>query len=244
MHDRGFCCHGDINSRLPAQTHNWVRIERWRGAVKIPLMKVEHQSCCRRLQSTHNQMKCLAEKTLQQERASYPAITSGTFQNGPWDDLTYFFSILFSSACPGSPPLWLVGGPLSFTVTPSQFSCPLSCSPRHVPLPPNDANQFSQEIRTRMTSRACCSRLIRPIWTTDKSKRFLPLVPSAEILLKICSCLLQSVPHLLHWCSIFSFLGGGYGLVLVVCMGGRGCIIKGICSLEALCGTGIISVPG
>lgn len=31
------------------------------------------------------------EKTLQQERASYPAITSGTFQNGLWDDLTYFF---------------------------------------------------------------------------------------------------------------------------------------------------------
>lgn len=56
------CCHGDINSRLLPLMHNWMHIECWRGAVKIPLVKVEHQSCCRRLQSTHNQMKCLTWK--------------------------------------------------------------------------------------------------------------------------------------------------------------------------------------
>lgn len=36
------------------------------------------------------------EKTSQQEWASYSVITTGTFQNGPWDDLTYFlFGTLF-----------------------------------------------------------------------------------------------------------------------------------------------------
>lgn len=112
MHDRGFCCHGDINSRLPAQTHNWVRIERWRGAVKIPLMKVEHQSCCRRLQSTHNQMKCLAER--KQDRASYSLKTNPTFENGPRDNLTCFcfcFFLFFFFLSPLlhslEPPRWL-----------------------------------------------------------------------------------------------------------------------------------------
>lgn len=111
--------------------------------------------------------------------------------------------------------------------------------PQSVQLPPNDGNQFSQEIRTSMTSTASSSRLIRPIWTTDKSKRFLPLVPSAEIPLKICSCLLQSVPQFFYWWSFFFFL-----VVVVSGVGWGGGVDKGMCSLGAMCGTWMMSVPG
>lgn len=118
---------------------------------------------------------------------------------------------------------WLVFFGLFFgTVSCSQFIWPLSCSSRqHYALslcssPPNDGNQFSQEIRTSMTSRASSSRLIRPIWTSDKSKRFLPLVPSPEILLKICSCLLQSAPQFFYWCSFIFFFREGWVVMVVV----------------------------
>lgn len=122
------------------------------------------------------------------------------------------------------------------TVSWSQFIWPLSCSPRQeytlslYSSPQNDGNQFTQEIRTSMTSRASSSRLIRPIWTTDKSKRFLPLVPSPEIPLKIYSCLLQSAPQFFYWCSFF-LLFGGEG------------IDKGMCLLGGVCRTGMVSVP-
>lgn len=100
--------------------------------------------------------------------------------------------------------------------------------PQSVQLPPNDGNQFSQEIRTSMTSRASSSRLIRPIWTTDKSKRFLLLVPSPEIPLKICSCLLQSAPQFFYWCCF---------LVVVVVVGGstRGCACLEQCAGREWC---------
>lgn len=148
-----------------------------------------------------------------------------------------FFWYCFSPLAPDNLPFGLSRDPFSCTVASFQFSCPLSCSPRHVQLPPNDANQFSQEIRTPVTSEACSSRLIRPIWMTDKSKRFLPLVPSAEIPLKTCSCLLQSVPLFFHWCSIFFFFWWLWWVR------GAGCIIRGMCFLKAVCGTWIMPVP-
>lgn len=150
------------------------------------------------------------EKTSQQEWASYSVITTGTFQNGPWDDLTYiyiyFFGTVFLRLLQLTSPL-ACRGPSFFYSSSVSVLLSLILFSQACTAPPNDANQFSQEIRTPVTSGACSSRLIRPIWTTDKSKRFLPLVPSAEIPLKICSCLLQSVPHFFHWCSIsfFSF---------------------------------------
>lgn len=55
------------------------------------------------------------EKTLQRERASYPAITSGTFQNGLWDDLTYFFLLYcFPPLALHHLPFGLSGGPSFF----------------------------------------------------------------------------------------------------------------------------------
>ena len=235
MHDRGFCCHGDINSRLPAQTHNWVRIERWRGAVKIPLMKVEHQSCCRRLQSTHNQMKCLAERK-RHNRTGLPTLVKSnrTFEKKLGDNFIYFYCYFILSHFLGrSFSAFFLYSKLVSVHLALILLFQAGIYPQSVQLPPNDGNQFSQEIRTSLTSEACSLRLIRPIWTADKSKRFLPLVPSPEIPLKICSCLLQSAPQFFYWCSLFWGRGGG----------GGGGIDKGMCSLGGVCGTGMVSVP-
>lgn len=133
-------------------------------------MKVEHQSCCRRLQSTHNQMKCLAErKTSQQDKASYSESQSNVSE---WTVRQHififvFFQCLFSHS--HEPPDWYF---LAFFWYSKLFSVHLALillfqaalCPQSVQLPPpNDGNQFSQEIRTSMTSRASSSRLIRPI---------------------------------------------------------------------------------
>ena len=148
------------------------------------------------------------EKMSQQDRFSYSLKTPVTFKNGLWDKLTFFF-VLFTFFTP----LLLFGAFFLYSKLVLVHLALILLSqawtyPQSVQLPPNDGNQFSQEIRTSMTSRASSSRLIRPIWTTDKSKRFLPLVPSHEIPLKICSCLLQSAPQFFYWCSFF---GAGNG---------------------------------
>lgn len=146
-----------------------------------------------------------------------------TFQSGLWDNIFLFLLSFSVSFLTPMNPLIGIFWPFFFgTVSCSQFIWPLSCSSRqHYALslcssPPNDGNQFSQEIRTSMTSRASSSRLIRPIWTSDKSKRFLPLVPSPEILLKICSCLLQSAPQFFYWCSFIFFFREGWVVMVVV----------------------------
>lgn len=169
-----------------------------------------------------------------------------TFQSGLWDNIFLFLLSFSVSFLTPMNPLIGIFWPFFGTVSCSQFIWPLSCSSRqHYALslcssPPNDGNQFSQEIRTSMTSRASSSRLIRPIWTSDKSKRFLPLVPSPEILLKICSCLLQSAPQFFYWCSFIFFIFFREGGVVIVVVG---VFNKGICLLGGVCRMGMVSGP-
>lgn len=73
------------------------------------------------------------EKTSQQDRASCSLKSNLTFENGLWDNLTYFcFCFLsFWFFHSQDPPLWLFSGFFFFcTVSWSQFIWPLSRSPR------------------------------------------------------------------------------------------------------------------
>lgn len=249
MHDRGFCCHGDINSRLPAQTHNWVRIERWRGAVKIPLMKVEHQSCCRRLQSTHNQMKCLAERK-RHNGTGFPALPKLMEQLRMSRKTTqhiffcFCFSFLFflsnKSLVFG---FWrifffwyskLVLVHLALILLFQAWIYPQSLHP----LPPQ-----MMEINSHKRS--------GPLWQAEppargssapferqtKAKDFCPLCLLLKIPLKICSCLLQSAPQFFYWCSVF-FLFFFFG------SRGGGELTRGCARLEQCAGRERCRSPG
>lgn len=175
------------------------------------------------------------EKTSQQDRASDFLKTKLTFESGLWDNILFSFVFFPQSK---DPPLWLFKVFLFSKLVSVHLALILLSQagiyPQSVQLPPNDGNQFTQEIKTSMTSSASSLRLIRSIWTTDKSKRFLPLVPSPEIPLKIYSCLLQSAPQfflLTLFFSLFLERGSTRGCVcLEVCVGWEWCWSPGLFS--------------
>lgn len=242
MHDRGFCCHGDINSRLPAQTHNWVRIERWRGAVKIPLMKVEHQSCCRRLQSTHNQMKCLAErrrhnrtwlttlwKLIRDLRMNKTTPASFFFNivcfllsplKAPPGHfccfiLSHFIALFFFLSAAGK--LVWVHLALIF-VSQAAIFCVFYSSPEMM-----EINSHKRSGPLWQAQAAAGGSSDPSEWQT-KEKISASFMPSPEIPLKICSCRLWSAPQFFYWCFFF-FKGGGGGVGVA-----RGCGCSEACA--------------
>lgn len=110
--------------------------------------------------------------------------------------------------------------------------------PEFLKLPWNDGNQFSQEIRTPMTSRACSLRLIRPIWTADKRKDFCPLC----LLLKSCW---KSAHAFSSLCLCYSFLLmlPFFSFLRVVLEGGRCDVDKGMELLEGVRSVDMVSPP-
>lgn len=129
-----------------------------------------------------------------------------------WETTFFIFLIVFILSALKSPPLcFFPSFFFSQLVGLSSFGpylgLPGTIYSESVLLPWNDGNQFSQEIRTTMTSWASSSGLIRPIWTADKRKDFCP----SCLPLKSCGKKKKKnlpPPQLFYWCSLF--LRGGW----------------------------------
>lgn len=164
------------------------------------------------------------EKTSQQDRASCSLRTNLTWEWTVRQLNTFEFLLVFST--PKSP---LFGFFFFFcTVRWFQFIWPLSCSPRLEYTPslyssPQMMNEINSHKRSGPLWQAepPAPGSSDPFWTADKSKRFRPLVPSAENLFKICSCLLQSVPQFFYWCFFFLGRGSTWGWVRLEACAGR-----------------------
>lgn len=168
------------------------------------------------------------EKTSLQDRASYSLKTHLTFENGLWDNLTYFcFCFLFFHT-PKSLLFFFC------TVSWSQFIWPLSCSPRQEYTFSLYSSPQMMEINSHKRS--------GPLWQAEppargssdpferqtKAKDFCPL------------CLLLKS----HWKSAhaFSNLRHSSFIDALFFFVGKG-IDKGMYSLGGVCGTGMVSVP-